>query len=509
MTMEERSSGIEDGAPVISTGATITSSNVPSNLKAKACELTTDASYPLQRTSKRSFDVAFLVAPDEKLIKRQTEKLVNLQFCTSRLMSEVSRHQEPIVTEDYNDDSREYEQNDRIPQNMTIKHFENLEASKYKIRRTEDLQAALPPYISPKRRLTPTSADLSPEPPAHLYAGSLRVQKSPSPPGIFQRTLPTRKIFVDENSSERPVDQVLGLPGPRGKSNCDSISCPDRLHGDSRSAFTKVNLAVQRSTLIGVSPSSSSVNFEEGTGSPRSSISPDVVTYQNSLSPPIAPPSNSGSAASPFNPKYTAGFPGKMPYPFLISPESHQSALLDNLKLSQQLAASSQPQPKVPSPKTPVGSGGSSSGSTNFRPELPSAVYPNLPYNPLSAVFPPPIGDALARQPRFLAAGLLPPSFAALALPAQNVCAKCNLSFRMTSDLVYHMRSHHKNESAGEAARRRREEKLRCPVCDESFRERHHLTRHMTAHQDKESDAVVDQVEIKRRSAAATLLHGK
>lgn len=504
--MEERSSGIEDGAPVISTGATITSSNSPSNLKAKVCELTTDASYPLQRTSKRSFDVAFLVAPDEKLIKRQTEKLVNLQFCTSRLMNEVSRHQEPIVcTEDYNDDSREYEQNDRIPQNMTIKHFESLEASKYKIRRTEDLQAALPSYISPKRRLTPTTADLSPEPPAHLYAGSLRLQKTPSPPGIFQRTLPTRKIFSDENS----VEQGLGLPGHRGKSNCDSISCPDRLHGDSRSAFTKVNLAVQRSTLIGVSPSSSSVNFEEGTGSPRSSISPDVVTYQNSLSPPIGPPSNSGSTANPFNPKYTAAFPSKMPYPFLISPETQQSALLDNLKLSQQLAASSQPPPKVPSPKTPASGSGSSSGP-NFRPELPSAVYPNLPYNPLSAVFPP-IGDALARQPRFLAAGLLPSSFAALALPAQNVCAKCNLSFRMTSDLVYHMRSHHKSESAGEAARRRREEKLRCPVCDESFRERHHLTRHMTAHQDKESDAVVDQVEIKRRSAAAaaTLLHGK
>lgn len=486
--MEERSSSIEDGAPVISTGATITSSNNSNIGKTKACELTTAASYPLQRTSKRSFDVAFLVAPDEKMLKRQTEKLVNLQFCTNRFMNEVIRQQQrPLIPDDYNDDSRDYEPNDRIPQNMTIKHFESIEASnKYKLRRSEELQVATPPYVAAKRRPTLMSPGLSPERLAHLYPGSLPAQNSPSPPSVFQRTLQNRKVISDENSSDRPID---------GKNNCDGISCPDRLQGDSRSAFTKVNLAVQRSSLLEVSPSTSSVNYEDGTASPRSSISPDVVTYQNSLSPPIGPSANSG----PFNSKYPTSFPTKMPYPFLISPESQQTGLLDNLKLSQQLAA--QPSPKPPSPKLPAGPG--------FRPELPAAVYPSLPYNPLSAVFPP-IGDALAR-PRFLAASLLPSSFAALALPAQNVCAKCNLSFRMTSDLVYHMRSHHKSETVGESARRRREEKLRCPVCDESFRERHHLTRHMTAHQDKESDAVVDQVEIKRRSAAAAaaLVHGK
>ena len=75
-----------------------------------------------------------------------------------------------------------------------------------------------------------------------------------------------------------------------------------------------------------------------------------------------------------------------------------------------------------------------------------------------------------------------------LSLPAQNVCAKCNISFRMTSDLVYHMRSHHKNDYNHDPNRRKREEKLKCPVCSESFRERHHLTRHMTAHQDKAGD---------------------
>lgn len=89
---------------------------------------------------------------------------------------------------------------------------------------------------------------------------------------------------------------------------------------------------------------------------------------------------------------------------------------------------------------------------------------------------------------------LLPTTLGALSLPAQNVCAKCNISFRMTSDLVYHMRSHHKNENTQDPHRRKREEKLKCPVCSESFRERHHLTRHMTAHQDKEGDLLDHEI---------------
>lgn len=63
---------------------------------------------------------------------------------------------------------------------------------------------------------------------------------------------------------------------------------------------------------------------------------------------------------------------------------------------------------------------------------------------------------------------------------AQNWCAKCNATFRMTSDLVYHMRSHHKREF--DPIKRKREDKLQCSVCKETFKERHHLTRHMTSH---------------------------
>ncbi|CAG6017285.1 unnamed protein product [Menidia menidia] len=78
---------------------------------------------------------------------------------------------------------------------------------------------------------------------------------------------------------------------------------------------------------------------------------------------------------------------------------------------------------------------------------------------------------------------ILPPTFTSFGVSVQNWCAKCNLSFRMTSDLVFHMRSHHKKEFAAESqVRRRREENLTCPICHEYFRERHHLSRHMTSH---------------------------
>ncbi|XP_049542778.1 zinc finger protein 488 [Anopheles darlingi] len=99
--------------------------------------------------------------------------------------------------------------------------------------------------------------------------------------------------------------------------------------------------------------------------------------------------------------------------------------------------------------------------------------------------------DGLMRNPAAAAilSTLLPSAMSTFTLSAQNVCAKCNISFRMTSDLVYHMRSHHKSErEVHDQARRKREDKLKCPVCNESFRERHHLTRHMTAHQDKAGD---------------------
>lgn len=102
----------------------------------------------------------------------------------------------------------------------------------------------------------------------------------------------------------------------------------------------------------------------------------------------------------------------------------------------------------------------------------------HLPY---SKPFPSPVDNFTNKTLPSALLSFLPPSLAALTLPAQNWCAKCNASFRMTSDLVYHMRSHHKREA--DATKQRREEKLKCNICNETFRERHHLTRHMTSHQ--------------------------
>ncbi|XP_055986491.1 zinc finger protein 488 [Sorex fumeus] len=78
---------------------------------------------------------------------------------------------------------------------------------------------------------------------------------------------------------------------------------------------------------------------------------------------------------------------------------------------------------------------------------------------------------------------LTPPIFTSLNLSTQNWCAKCNLSFHLTSDLVLHMRSHHKKEQSGpDLHSKLREESLTCPICHEYFRERHHLSRHLTSH---------------------------
>ncbi|KAK2871402.1 hypothetical protein QQF64_002573 [Cirrhinus molitorella] len=77
---------------------------------------------------------------------------------------------------------------------------------------------------------------------------------------------------------------------------------------------------------------------------------------------------------------------------------------------------------------------------------------------------------------------LLTPSLSSLGLPMQNWCAKCNLSFHLTSDLVQHMRSHHKRALSDERQSRHRNERLKCTICKETFRERHHLSRHMSSH---------------------------
>ncbi|XP_015263434.1 PREDICTED: zinc finger protein 488, partial [Gekko japonicus] len=117
-----------------------------------------------------------------------------------------------------------------------------------------------------------------------------------------------------------------------------------------------------------------------------------------------------------------------------------------------------------------------------------SALLQSGPFPCTSGLWPRLAGGQILTTPtsgsRSASFAVLPPTFTSFGVAAQNWCAKCNLSFRMTSDLVFHMRSHHKKEgtSPESQSKRRREEKLTCPVCQEYFRERHHLSRHMTSH---------------------------
>ena len=95
-----------------------------------------------------------------------------------------------------------------------------------------------------------------------------------------------------------------------------------------------------------------------------------------------------------------------------------------------------------------------------------------------------PVPGGMAKQNPFVyATAFWPKNSGPIQLQMPSALTLLPPSFRMTSDLVYHMRSHHKKEYAMEPlVKRRREEKLKCPICNESFRERHHLSRHMTSH---------------------------
>jgi uncharacterized C2H2 Zn-finger protein len=117
-----------------------------------------------------------------------------------------------------------------------------------------------------------------------------------------------------------------------------------------------------------------------------------------------------------------------------------------------------------------------------------SVNHPMIPQMPLQTSLPTTLPTSLSSSgTKSLMSNTLlpylPPSLAALTFPTSNWCAKCNATFRMTSDLVYHMRSHHKSSLTFDPLKKKREEKLRCSICHETFRERHHLTRHMSSHQ--------------------------
>lgn len=341
------------------------------------------------KTNKRSFDVAFLMLPDEKLKQKQLRAKQAFQNYHQQLSDQKDLYN--------NNDSDSYE---KPEENITI-------------------------YEGNQTRLGPSKLIHNP-----------------------QKT----QIFDDPS---------LGKP----KSYDEDYRMKNILNTEQKSAFTKVNMS------------------KESRLSPNLSISPDL-SYQNSLSP-----------SPPIVNRQYQNFP-----PNILSPNqifksqnipSYQNTFL------QENSGFSTPSTSIDNPFLIKNQHSQEILQPNYSKMRPILQYrPEIPYlansyqNSFQHQEMLKISQPDIRHPASILTSLLPPSFAALSLPAQNVCAKCNISFRMTSDLVYHMRSHHKNDVANDLSKRRREEKLKCPVCAESFRERHHLTRHMTAHQDKEGDTI-------------------
>lgn len=379
-----------------------------------------------QKPAKRSFDVAFLMAPDDLSTKKNRQQ----QQSHLRLVTSAS---------------------------------------------------LLHGYTTPGMSFAPANDPLE-----------LKITRS-----LSQQRMLTGRTDILEYSSIPTSPLGLLIPSPKEfqKVNYEiKDSC-------AKSAFTKV-----RSVRPDGTPSSPA-SVSSGGG-----ISPDV-SYQESLSPPMRnssrSPNNYLQQTKALNPNmayFASG--GKV-----IPPIGATTAGYFYGNTSKE---------KSDKPLSQIGNNGFTTSFINKQPiesmnKLRPVLYQgdglcyggiSVPPYPFSPNFPSPGGPMpphtlLTAAASVTAAALLPPSLAALTLPAQNVCAKCKISFRMTSDLVYHMRSHHKGEHVvvDSARRRRDQDKLRCPVCNETFRERHHLTRHMTAHQDKEGDQEDedDALELTRR----------
>lgn len=310
--------------------------------------------------------------------------------------------------------------------------------------------------------------------------------------------------MIASAETESPFDLVVPSKSYKD-AEIKHIDTPseDRGFSYTKSAFTKVSSSKLELTVpIPASPSSVSSTISGG------GVSPDL-TYQESLSPPMM---TNNRSPVPYV------FPGKPAQPSL-------SYFANSIRTSNSASYiyGHTSRDKMETRSSPIEPNGFLGTYLRKSPPLDklsnkrpgNLLYPseNLPFTyPFPGNFPPTASSvpahSLLTAAANVTAALLPPSLAALTMPAQNVCAKCNVSFRMTSDLVYHMRSHHKSETTTiDSARRRREQdKLKCPVCNESFRERHHLTRHMTAHQDKEGDQEEEDVSETRRSSRTAVL---
>ncbi|XP_037940105.1 transcription initiation factor TFIID subunit 12 [Teleopsis dalmanni] len=364
-------------------------------------------------TLKRSFDVAFLMMPDERIKQKQAEKQARL----SEIILE--RHQYPT------DLSPRSQQLLQQQQQLHHLHEQNEIVNFQEARRYAQITLRSPRIYDDPTVVIPTVNSTTPEPEA----------------------LPMKSAFTKVASTrlESPIQPAPPL-------SPDQLSCP--------------SMSPPMSTTP---PRTNSDNGRLSNGS-ANSISPCLnpnIVYQN----------------------FRADYQFNGPFQSV-----NQVQALQAQRLKQQFLY----RPPMNVTSAPNSNTISMSGGPVNAPSPPDFLpgYAAFPFPPTAATHPfaavaPPELPRIVQNPAAAAilSTLIPPTLAStFTLTAQNVCAKCNISFRMTSDLVYHMRSHHKSEVATDPNRRKREEKLKCPVCQESFRERHHLTRHMTAHQDKESD---------------------
>ncbi|XP_049866587.1 uncharacterized protein LOC126367207 [Pectinophora gossypiella] len=414
------------------------------------------------KASKRSFDVAFLMMPDEKLRQKQPER--QLRVSKQLFNNEEWEHHPKRIPELYK--PSEYSN-------------ENLEKD------TEDDRVRVNNNISPT-----FSADINIDVGTDEYPNKT-MYCSDSENSDRSRSRP--------NSNESAARQPKFLPEYKNKIFDDPtlISMQSRARYDAR----------YNDKLTDMSPKSAFTKVANyNIRSPNPSVSPDNLLYQNSVSPPLSaasPPSNTFNKTPVFNNLLSSAhllngnnfFKSQN----VLSSPSHPDAYPLSQRPNATFNKSMDYPEKQSDPKSQM-----SPNKMNFLPFRPDIPYlqagTSYPFGVQNFQAPPqdfmkfpvpprePVNPLITNPAAAILSTLLPPTLAAFSLPAQNVCAKCSISFRMTSDLVYHMRTHHKSESTVDPNRRKREEKLKCPVCNESFRERHHLTRHMTAHQDKEGD---------------------
>lgn len=413
------------------------------------------------KVSKRSFDVAFLMMPDDK----SRQKLPERQLRVSKQLFQ----------------NEEWEQvPKRIPE--IYKHHDYSNDTSSEPKEQEDERHRVNNNISPS-----FSSDINIDVGTDEYPGksmycsdSENSDRSRSRPNSNESAARTPK-FLPEYKNKIFDDPTLISMQSRARFEGRFM---DKTDMSPKSAFTKVSNYNMRS--------------------PNSSVSPDNLLYQNSVSPPLTaatPPTSSYNKSPGFSNLLTPAhllnggsfFKGQnvsSTSPNYPDPSMHRPATFN--KNMEYHAKSDTKALQI------------SSNKLNFLPFRPDIPYlqagssypfavqnfqqPNSDFMKFSGPPREPVSPLMANPAAAILSTLLPPTLAAFSLPAQNVCAKCSISFRMTSDLVYHMRTHHKSETTTDPHRRKREEKLKCPVCNESFRERHHLTRHMTAHQDKEGD---------------------